>query len=110
MKALQIGLLGMGTVGQGTYQVIQRNQEHIQRRLGRGLRISMVADLDVAKAQALVSTDCQVVSDAHLIINNPDIDVVIELIGGYGIAKALELEAIAATRDERDKGKGERDS
>lgn len=96
MKALQIGLLGMGTVGQGTYQVIQRNQEHIQRRLGRGLRISMVADLDVAKAQALVSTDCQVVSDAHLIINNPDIDVVIELIGGYGFALDIVLKAIQA--------------
>ena len=96
MKALQIGLLGMGTVGQGTYQVIARNQEHIQRRLGRGVHISMVADLDTAKAQSLVTADCQVVSDANLIINNPDIDVVIELIGGYGFALEIVLKAIEA--------------
>jgi hypothetical protein len=76
MKFLQIGLLGLGTVGQGTYQVIARNQEQIQRRLGRGVHISMVADLDTAKAQAFVQSDCQVVSDANLIINNPDIEVV----------------------------------
>ena len=56
----------------------------------------MVADLDVARAQGLVGPDVQVVSDARAVIANPDIDIVIELIGGYGIAKALVLEAIAA--------------
>jgi homoserine dehydrogenase len=86
----------MGTVGSGTFNVLQRNQEEIKRRAGRGIEISMVADLDVAKAQALCAPHVKVVSDARQIIANPDIDIVVELIGGYGIAKALVLEAIAA--------------
>jgi len=96
MKPLQIGLLGMGTVGNGTYQVLQRNKLQIERRLGRSLHISMVADLDVAKARAQVGQDCEVVSDANLVIANPDIDLVIELIGGYGFAYDIVLKAIAA--------------
>ncbi len=56
----------------------------------------MVADLDTARAQAVVGTDVKVVNDARAIIANPDIDIVIELIGGYGIAKQLVMEAIAA--------------
>jgi len=96
MKPIQVGLLGMGTVGSGTFNVLQRNQEEIKRRAGRGIEISMVADLDVAKAQALCAPHVKVVSDARQVIANPDIDIVVELIGGYGIAKALVLEAIAA--------------
>ena len=96
MKPIQVGLLGMGTVGSGTFNVLQRNQEEIKRRAGRTIEISMVADLDVAKAQALCGAHVKVVSDARQIIANPDIDIVVELIGGYGIAKALVLEAIAA--------------
>ena len=96
MKSIQVGLLGMGVVGSGTFNVLRRNQEEIKRRAGRGIEITMVADLDVAKAQALVGEDVQVVNDARAVIANPDIDIVIELIGGYGIAKTLVLEAIAA--------------
>ena len=96
MRPLQIGLLGMGTVGNGTYQVLQRNKLQIERRLGRRLHVSMVADLDVAKARAQVDQDCEVVSDASLVIANPDIDLVIELIGGYGFAYDIVLMAIAA--------------
>ncbi len=96
MKPIQVGLLGMGTVGSGTFNVLRRNQEEIQRRAGRGIEITMVADLDVAKAQALVGPHVKVVSDARQIIANPEIDIVIELIGGYGIAKSLVMEAIAA--------------
>jgi len=96
MKPIQVGLLGMGTVGSGTFNVLRRNQEEIQRRAGRGIEITMVADLDVAKAQALVGPHIKVVSDARQIIANPEIDIVIELIGGYGIAKSLVMEAIAA--------------
>jgi homoserine dehydrogenase len=96
MKPIQVGLLGMGTVGSGTFNVLQRNQEEIKRRAGRAIEIGMVADLDVAKAQALCGSHVNVVSDARQIIANPDIDIVVELIGGYGIAKALVLEAIAA--------------
>ena len=96
MQAIQVGLLGIGTVGTGTFNVLQRNQQEIQRRAGRGIRITMVADLDMARAKAIVGDAAQVVSDARAVIANPDIDIVIELIGGYGIARALVMEAIAA--------------
>ncbi len=96
MKSIQVGLFGIGTVGSGVFNVLQRNQEEICRRAGRGIEITMVADLDVARAKSLVGAGVQVVSDARAIIANPDIDIVIELIGGYGIAKELVLEAIAA--------------
>ncbi|MCZ8251769.1 MAG: homoserine dehydrogenase [Hylemonella sp.] len=96
MKAIQVGLLGIGTVGSGTFNVLQRNQEEIQRRAGRGIEITMVADLDVARAQSIVGPGVKVVNDARAVIANPEIDIVVELIGGYGIAKQLVLEAIAA--------------
>ena len=96
MKPIQVGLLGIGVVGAGTFNVLKRNQEEIQRRAGRGIEITMVADLDVARAKGIVGEGVQVVSDARAIIANPEIDIVIELIGGYGIAKQLVLEAIAA--------------
>ncbi len=96
MKPIQVGLLGIGVVGSGTFNVLQRNQEEIKRRAGRGIEITMVADLNVARAQELVGPDVTVVNDARAVIANPDIDIVIELIGGYGIAKTLVLEAIAA--------------
>ena len=88
--------MGIGTVGSGVFSVLQRNQSEIVRRAGRGIEIAMVADLDTARAQAAVGLAVQVVSDARAVIANPDIDVVIELIGGYGIAKQLVLEAIEA--------------
>lgn len=96
MKPIQVGLLGIGTVGSGTFNVLQRNQEEIQRRAGREIRITMVADLDVARAKSIVGEGAEVVSDARAVIANPAIDIVIELIGGYGIARTLVMEAIAA--------------
>src|ERR671926_40934 len=96
MKAIQVGLLGIGTVGSGTFNVLRRNQEEIRRRAGRGIEITMVADLDTARAAQVVGDRVKVVADARQVIANPDIDIVIELIGGYGIAKALVMEAIAA--------------
>ena len=96
MKPIQVGLLGIGTVGTGTFNVLKRNQQEIRGRAGRGIEITMVADLDVARAQSLVGPDVRVVSDARAVIASPDIDIVIELIGGTGIAKVLVLEAIAA--------------
>ncbi|XVJ68941.1 MAG: homoserine dehydrogenase [Rhizobacter sp.] len=96
MKPIQVGLLGIGTVGSGTFHVLTRNQAEIQRRAGRGIQITMVADLDVARAKTIVGDAAKVVADARDIIANPDIDIVIELIGGYGVAKTLVMEAIAA--------------
>ena len=96
MKPIQVGLLGIGTVGSGVFNVLQRNQEEIRRRAGRGIEITMVADLDTERARAVVGEGVRVVGDAREVIANPEVDIVIELIGGYGIAKTLVLEAIAA--------------
>ncbi|MCC7151688.1 MAG: homoserine dehydrogenase [Rubrivivax sp.] len=96
MKPIQVGLLGIGTVGSGTFKVLLCNQEEIRRRAGRGIAITMVADLDTARAQAVVGDSARVVNDARAVIADPAIDIVVELIGGYGIARALVLEAIAA--------------
>ncbi len=95
-KPMQVGLLGIGTVGSGTFRVLQRNQQEIRRRAGRGIAITMVADLDTERARAIVGEQVQVVADARQVIANPAIDIVIELIGGCGIARTLVLEAIAA--------------
>ena len=96
LSPIRVGLLGIGTVGSGTFNVLKRNQEEIRRRAGRGIEITMVADLDVERARAVVGEGVEVVSDARQVVANPDIDIVIELIGGYGIAKELVLAAIAS--------------
>ncbi|MDP9899965.1 homoserine dehydrogenase [Variovorax ginsengisoli] len=96
MKPIQVGLLGIGTVGSGTFNVLQRNQEEIKRRAGRGIEVTMVAARNLERARSIVGDGVQVVVDARAVIANPEIDIVVELIGGYGIAKELVLEAIAA--------------
>ncbi len=96
MKSIKVGLLGIGTVGGGVFNVLQRNHDEILRRAGIGIEIAMVADLDTARAQTMVGPGVKVVADARAVIANPDIDIVVELIGGYGIAKQLVLEAIEA--------------
>ncbi len=95
MKPIQVGLLGIGTVGSGVFKVLQRNQSEIMRRAGRGIEIHTVADLNVERAKALVGNSARVVADANQVVTNPDIDIVVELIGGYGIAKELVLKAIS---------------
>jgi homoserine dehydrogenase len=95
VKPIQVGLLGIGTVGSGTFKVLQRNQEEIQRRAGREIRIAAVADLDLARARSIVGDAAQVVDDARRVIADPAIDIVVELIGGTTTAKTLVLEAIA---------------
>ena len=94
MKPIRVGLLGIGTVGGGTFVVLKRNQEEIIRRAGRGIVITMVADREVEKARKIVGEGVIVTSDAYEIVTSPDIDIVIELIGGYTVAKDLILKAI----------------
>ena len=96
MKPIQVGLLGIGTVGSGTFKVLERNREEISRRAGRDIAITMVADLDVERAERIVRGRALVTKNAQDIIGSPEIDIVIELIGGYTVAKNLVLKAIAA--------------
>ncbi|WP_426109942.1 homoserine dehydrogenase [Massilia sp. PWRC2] len=95
MNPIKVGLLGIGTVGAGTYNVLLRNQEEIRRRAGRGIEITMVAARDVARASALVGAGVTVVGDPFAVVDHPDIDIVIELIGGYELPRELVLRAIA---------------
>ena len=95
MKSIKVGLLGIGTVGAGTFNVLKRNQEEISRRAGCGIEIVMVADLNVARAREVTGGQCEIVNDGNLVVNHPDIDIVVELIGGYGMARELVLKAIA---------------
>ena len=94
MKPIRIGLLGFGTVGRGTYEVLQRNQHEIARRAGRGIEVAAITVRDVDKARAVVGSKVPISSDFNDVIRNPDIDIVVELIGGYEPAYALAMEAI----------------
>jgi homoserine dehydrogenase len=96
MKPIQVGLLGIGTVGSGVFSVLKRNQEEIKRRAGRGIEVTMVSRRKLDEARKLVGSAAKVVDDPREIIANPDIDIVVELIGGDGIARELVLAAIAA--------------
>lgn len=94
MKPMNVGLLGIGTVGGGTWTVLSRNAEEITRRAGRPIRITAVADKNLELARKVTGGACKVTDDAFAVVNDPEVDIVIELIGGYGIAKDLVLKAI----------------
>ena len=95
MKPINIGLLGIGTVGSGTFTVLKRNQEEIARRAGREIVIKIIADRDIDKARGVVGDDGTLItSDANEVVTHPDVDIVVELIGGYTTAKELTLKAI----------------
>jgi homoserine dehydrogenase len=94
MKPIKVGLLGLGTVGRGTFEVLGRNQEEITRRAGRGIEIAAVAVRDVKRARAIVGAQLPLTSNAEDIVRHPDIDIVVELMGGYEPALTLVLEAI----------------
>lgn len=95
MKPIKVGLLGLGTVGSGTFNVLKRNQEEIMRRAGRSIEISMVAVRNIERAKEITKGEVEIVTDGNLVVNHPDIDIVVELIGGNDIAKDLVLKAIA---------------
>src|SRR2546423_14389502 len=97
MKPLQVGLLGMGTVGMGTWTVLRRNEEEITRRAGRPIRITWVAERlqDRAREALRGVSGVNLTDDAAVVLSHPDIDIVIELIGGLEPARTLVLQAIA---------------
>jgi len=94
MKPINVGLLGIGTVGGGTYTVLTRNAEEISRRAGRPINIVVVADKNIELAKGLTNGACRVTDDAFSVVNDPEVNIVIELIGGTGVAKELVLKAI----------------
>ena len=94
MDAVKVGLLGLGTVGGGTATVLLRNAEEIQRRLGRGIELIHIAGLGIA-GQTIVDADTvHLTEDAFEVVNDPEVDIVVELIGGYTLAKDLVIKAI----------------
>ncbi|TCJ13864.1 homoserine dehydrogenase [Parasulfuritortus cantonensis] len=95
MKPINVGLLGIGTVGGGTWTVLNRNEEEISRRAGRPIRITHVADRNVDHARSFTGGRAAVTDDAFAVVNDPDVDIVVELIGGYTVAKDLVMQAIA---------------
>ncbi len=94
MNPVKIGLLGLGTVGGGTATVLTRNAKEIARRAGRGITIEVAADLNPDRGRELGLDDLRITQDAFEVVNDPSIDIVIELIGGYTLAKDLVLKAI----------------
>lgn len=94
MKPINVGLLGIGTVGGGTFTVLQRNCEEITRRAGRPIRITVVADKNLELAKQVTGGTCRLTDDAFSVVSDPEVDIVIELIGGYGVAKQLVMKAI----------------
>ena len=94
MKPFKVALVGIGTVGSGVFKVLQRNQAEIKARTGRGIEITVVADRNVNHARSIVGDGAEVVDDAFAAVARPDVDVVVELIGGYTVAKDLVLKAI----------------
>ncbi len=94
MKPVKIGLLGMGTVGGGTVTVLTRNNNEITRRAGRGILVAHAAVRDINRARPDSATDVILTTDPFEVVNNPDLDIIVELIGGYDLARELVLKAI----------------
>ncbi|HEY1437540.1 MAG TPA: homoserine dehydrogenase [Casimicrobiaceae bacterium] len=97
MRPLQVGLLGMGTVGCGTWTVLKRNEEEITRRAGRPIRITWIATrtLDRAHQATRGAKGVHLTTDPEAVIDRPDVDIIVELIGGIEPAKSYVLRAIA---------------
>src|ERR1700674_14410 len=96
MKPMHVGLLGVGTVGGGTYNVLKRNREEIARRAGREIKVYAVASRTHEKIRQLVGDEVEILKDPEQLVTHPNIDIVVELIGGTSAAKDLVLKAIAA--------------
>ncbi|MDP3743214.1 MAG: homoserine dehydrogenase [Methylotenera sp.] len=94
MKQLNVGILGLGTVGGGTYSVLTRNAAEITRRTGVEIKVVQVADRNIEHAKAIAG-NVDVTDDAFAVVNNPAVGAVVELIGGYTLSRELVLKAIA---------------
>ncbi len=94
MKTIYIGLLGCGTVGTGVARMLTQNQDILQARVGAALKLKYVADIDIQRDRGIAFETGVLTTDAGSVVRDPQVDIVIETIGGLGIASALILEAI----------------
>src|SRR4051812_13949835 len=94
MKPIHVGLLGLGTVGGGTIEVLRRNREEISRRAGRDIVITVASAKDLTKERKVSLEGIEIVPDAASIVARGDVDIVVELIGGDTVARELVLAAI----------------
>ena len=94
MNPVKVGLLGLGTVGGGTVNVLKRNAEEIARRAGRGIEIVHAAARDLNKPRICDTDGIELTTDPSEVVNNPDIEIIIELIGGDGLARDMVMQAI----------------
>jgi len=95
MTPIKVGLIGLGTVGRGTFEILRRNQEEIRRRAGRGIEIVKIAVRDLAKARSVVGSSLALTDRPQELVCEPGIDIIVELIGGFEPARSLALEAIS---------------
>ena len=95
MEPVKVGLLGLGTVGGGTVNVLQRNAEEIARRAGRSIVVSHAAARDLDKPRICDTEEMQLTINPEEVVDNPEVDIIVELVGGEGLAKDVILRAIA---------------
>jgi homoserine dehydrogenase len=95
LKPVKVGVLGLGTVGGGTVNVLKRNAEEIARRAGRQIVVTRASARDLSLQRICDTQDIDLTTDPFEIVNDPEIEIVVELIGGYDLAKKLVLTAIA---------------
>ena len=95
MKPVKVGVLGLGTVGGGTVNVLKRNAQEISRRAGREIIITCASARDLTRERICDTKDIRLSTDPYEIINDSEIEIVLELIGGTNLAKELVLQAIA---------------
>ena len=96
MEAVKIGIAGLGTVGGGTYAVLKRNAQELSRRAGAPIEVKTVVCRNIDRARGIVDERVTLSKDWHDLVNDPEIDIVVEVMGGIEPAKSLVLEAIAA--------------
>ena len=95
-RPLRVGMIGIGTVGSGTFRVLARNQAEIAGRAGRGIKLVMVCARSLARAMRVVGRDAALTNDPMLVATHPDVDVVVEVAGGTSPAREWVLAAIRA--------------
>ena len=94
LEPVKVGVLGLGTVGSGTANILMRNEDEIARRAGRGIQITIASMRDVKKSRACDTSKITLTEDSNVVVSDPDVEIVLELIGGVDEAKDLVLKAI----------------